>query len=74
MRLTGLDTAFLCLDRDVSPMHLGALAIFRPVHPGDPTRLAALLADRAQSLPQLRQRVQPAEFPLAAAQWVDDPG
>jgi diacylglycerol O-acyltransferase / wax synthase len=60
VRLTGLDTAFLCLDRDVSPMHLGALAIFRPVHPDDPGRLAALLADRARRLPQLRQRVQPA--------------
>jgi len=47
VRLTGLDTAFLCLDRDVSPMHLGALAIFRPVHLDDPGRLAALLADRA---------------------------
>jgi diacylglycerol O-acyltransferase len=72
VRLTGLDTAFLYLDRDVSPMHLGALAIFRPVHLDEPVRLAALLADRAQCLPQLRQRVQPAEFPLAAATWVDD--
>ncbi|MBA2474139.1 MAG: wax ester/triacylglycerol synthase family O-acyltransferase [Pseudonocardiales bacterium] len=74
VRLTGLDTAFLCLDRDVSPMHLGALAIFRPVHLDDPGRLAAVLADRAQCLPQLCQRVQPSEFPLAAAVWVDDPG
>ncbi|MGH3783540.1 MAG: wax ester/triacylglycerol synthase family O-acyltransferase [Pseudonocardiaceae bacterium] len=74
VRLTGLDTAFLCLDRDVSPMHLGALAIFRPIDLDDPERLAALLADRAQSVPQLRQRVQPAEFPLSAATWVDDPG
>jgi diacylglycerol O-acyltransferase / wax synthase len=74
VRLTGLDTAFLCLDRDVSPMHLGALAIFRPVNLGDPGRVAALLADRAQRIPQLRQRVQPAGFPLAAATWADDPG
>jgi diacylglycerol O-acyltransferase / wax synthase len=55
-------------------MHLGALAIFRPVHLGDPGRVAALLAERAQRIPQLRQRVQPAEFPLAAATWADDPG
>ncbi|MGH3774004.1 MAG: wax ester/triacylglycerol synthase family O-acyltransferase [Pseudonocardiaceae bacterium] len=74
VRLTGLDTAFLCLDRGVSPMHLGALAIFRPVGLGDPGRVVALLADRAQRVPQLRQRVQPAGFPLAAATWVDDPG
>jgi WS/DGAT/MGAT family acyltransferase len=55
-------------------MHLGALAIFRPVHLGDPGRVVALLADRAQRVPQLRQRVQPAGFPLAAATWADDPG
>jgi len=73
-RLTGLDTAFLCLDHAVSPMHLGALAIFRPVHPGDPGRVVALLVDRAQRLPQLRRRVQPAWFPLAPATWADDPG
>ncbi|MGH3930141.1 MAG: wax ester/triacylglycerol synthase family O-acyltransferase [Pseudonocardiaceae bacterium] len=72
-RLSGLDTAFLCLDHDLSPMHLGALAIFRPAHPGDPRRVVGLLAERAQRLPQLRQRVQPARFPLAAATWVDDP-
>lgn len=65
-RLSGLDTAFLCLGRDVSPMHLGALAIFRPIRPGDPERVAALLTDRAQLLPELRQRVQPAWFPLEA--------
>jgi diacylglycerol O-acyltransferase / wax synthase len=58
----------------VSPMHLGSLAIFRPVHLGDPGRVAALLAERAQRIPQLRQRVQPAGFPLAAATWADDPG
>jgi diacylglycerol O-acyltransferase / wax synthase len=74
VRLTGLDTAFLCLDRDVSPMHLGALAIFRPVHPGDPERVVTLLAERAQCLPQLRQRVQPAGSVLSAATWVDDAG
>jgi WS/DGAT/MGAT family acyltransferase len=50
------------------------LAIFRPVHPGDPERVVGLLADRAQLLPQLRQRVQPAWSPLAAATWADDPG
>ena len=73
-RLSGLDTAFLCLDSDVSPMHLGALTIFRPIRPGDTGRVAALLVDRVQRLPQLRQRVQPAWFPLGAATWADDPG
>jgi diacylglycerol O-acyltransferase len=74
VRLTGLDTAFLCLDRDVSPMHLGALAIFRSAHLDDMARVPTLLAERAHCLPQLRQRVEPPTSPLAAATWTDDPG
>ncbi|HEY6425497.1 MAG TPA: wax ester/triacylglycerol synthase domain-containing protein, partial [Pseudonocardiaceae bacterium] len=75
-RLTGLDTAFLSLESHASPMHLGALAIFRPVGPGPPGhpgRVAALVADRLAQLPQLRQRVQPAWFPLGTATWAEDP-
>ncbi|MDQ4011338.1 MAG: wax ester/triacylglycerol synthase family O-acyltransferase [Actinomycetota bacterium] len=73
-RLSGLDTAFLCLDRELTPMHLGGLAIFRPAHPPDPGRIACLLADRAQRLALLRQRVQPAMSALTAAAWAEDPG
>ncbi|MGH3944303.1 MAG: wax ester/triacylglycerol synthase family O-acyltransferase [Pseudonocardiaceae bacterium] len=73
-RLSGLDTAFLSLDREVSPMHLGGLAIFRAVQPGDPERVICLLADRAKRVPQLRQRVLPARFALAAATWTEDCG
>lgn len=36
VRLTRLDTAFLCLDRDASPMHLGALVTFQPGLAGSP--------------------------------------
>ncbi|MGH3887480.1 MAG: hypothetical protein ACRDSZ_13085 [Pseudonocardiaceae bacterium] len=60
-RLSGLDTAFLCLDREVSPMHLGGLAIFRPARPGDPERVA----DR-EGLPDV-QRLAEAIQPAAAA-------
>jgi len=74
VRLTGLDTAFLCLDRDVSPMHLGALVTFQPAKLTDAEGVAALLAQRAQRLPQLRRRVAPSWIPFAAATWVDEPG
>ncbi|OLE27489.1 MAG: hypothetical protein AUG49_05190 [Catenulispora sp. 13_1_20CM_3_70_7] len=55
-------------------MHLGALVTFRPADLSDPGRVAALLAERAQQLPQLRRRVEPSRVPLAAATWVDEPG
>jgi WS/DGAT/MGAT family acyltransferase len=73
-RLSGLDTALLCLDRDITPMNLGGLAIFRPARPPDPGRIACLLADRAQRQPLLRQRLQPALSALATATWAEDSG
>jgi diacylglycerol O-acyltransferase / wax synthase len=73
-RLSGLDTAFLCLERDVTPMHLGALAIFRPDQPVRSERVVSLLADRARRLPQLRRRVRSGWFPPGVASWADDPG
>jgi diacylglycerol O-acyltransferase / wax synthase len=73
-RLSGLDTALLCLDRDITPMNIGGLAIFRSARPPDPRRIACLLAGRAQRQPLLRQRVQPALSALAAATWAEDPG
>jgi diacylglycerol O-acyltransferase len=66
--------AFLCVDRVVSPMHLGALAIFRPGGAGDSTRVAAVLAQRAERVWQLRRRVRPSWLPFAAASWADDCG
>jgi hypothetical protein len=51
-RLNGLDAAFLSLETRARPMHLGAVAVFRG--PVAPTRLRALLAERAARLPALR--------------------
>ena len=73
-RLSGLDTALLSVERDITPMNLGGLATFRPAQPPDPERIACLLVDRAQRQPLLRQRVQPALSALAAATWAEDPG
>ncbi|HEU0088431.1 MAG TPA: wax ester/triacylglycerol synthase domain-containing protein [Pseudonocardiaceae bacterium] len=72
-RLSRLDTAFLCLERDITPMQLGALAIFQPTRPVPPEQVAALLAQRARQLPQLGRRVQRAWFPPGAARWVGVP-
>ncbi|MGH3904666.1 MAG: wax ester/triacylglycerol synthase family O-acyltransferase [Pseudonocardiaceae bacterium] len=73
-RLSGLDMAFLCLERDITPMQLGALAIFRSGRPVQPEQVVSLLADRARELPRLSRRVQGAWFPPGSATWADDPG
>jgi WS/DGAT/MGAT family acyltransferase len=54
-------------------MHLGALTIFRPEGLGDPARVAAVLAQRAERISQLRLRVQPSRFSFLAGTWADDP-
>jgi WS/DGAT/MGAT family acyltransferase len=71
-QLSGLDTAFLSLDSTATPMNIGALALFAPHQSVHPTRIASLLATRAQQIPQLRQRVRPSLLRLGA-RWVADP-
>lgn len=72
-QLSGLDTAFLCLDSTATPMNVGALALFAPAQPEHPTRLAELLRARASRIPRLRQRVRASLLPPGMANWVDDP-
>lgn len=71
-RLSGLDTAFLCLDSRSAPMNLGALAIFAPNQPVHPARLVELLRDRASRMPRLRQRARALLVPFGAVAWVPD--
>ncbi|NKQ56594.1 wax ester/triacylglycerol synthase family O-acyltransferase [Amycolatopsis sp. K13G38] len=72
-QLSGLDVAFLCLEGETTPMHMGAVVIFHPHHAVDPDKIVKLLADRAARIPRLRQRVMPALFGFGGASWSDDP-
>ncbi|MCS7484790.1 wax ester/triacylglycerol synthase family O-acyltransferase [Umezawaea endophytica] len=72
-QLSPLDVAFLCLEDDKNPMHLGAVASFAPHRPVHPARIVALLCERAQEISKLRKRTQVSWLPLGGASWVDDP-
>ena len=72
-QLSPLDVAFLCLEDDKNPMHLGAVATFTPHQPVHPARIVALLCERAQEISQLRKRTRVSWLPLGGASWVDDP-
>lgn len=72
-QLTGLDTAFLCLDGPSAPMSIGAVVVFAPTEANHPTRLVQLLRDRAQAIPRLRQKIETNWFSLSGVRWVDDP-
>lgn len=73
VQLTGLDTAFLCLEGPSSPMSIGAVVIFAPSQPTHPTRLVQLLRERAEAIPRLRQRVESSWLSLTGVRWGDDP-
>jgi len=72
-RLSSLDVAFLSLERQDSPMHLGAAAVFRPAGRVNPIRLVDLLAERAAKVPRLRDRALPTWLPPGGAVWSRDP-
>ncbi|WIV56978.1 wax ester/triacylglycerol synthase family O-acyltransferase [Amycolatopsis nalaikhensis] len=71
--LSALDVAFLCLESETSPMHMGAVVTFTPRGPVDPGALTASLAERAARLPKLRQRARAELFPPGSASWAEDP-
>jgi diacylglycerol O-acyltransferase len=71
--LSALDVAFLCLESEKSPMHMGAVITFTARRPVDPSALTAILAERAAQLPKLRQRARSELFPPGAASWAEDP-
>jgi diacylglycerol O-acyltransferase / wax synthase len=72
-RLSGLDVAFLCLQTDTRPMHMGAIGVFRSPQPVELDELVGLLASRAAATPSLRRRAHPVWFPPGGAEWRPDP-
>lgn len=73
-QLSPLDVAFLCMESRTTPMHMGAVAVFRAHGQIDPERLLALLTARAVRIPRLRVRVRHSRSPLGGASWVEEPG
>jgi WS/DGAT/MGAT family acyltransferase len=73
-RLSGLDTAFLCLEGNGMPMHMGALAVFAPPQPMSTEGLAAVLVQRSERIARLRRRVRAEWYRPDWAGWVDEPG
>ena len=71
-RLSPLDAAFLHIERDEQPMHIGSVAVFEgPV----PTRaeMTGLLEAKLPLVPRYRQRIATVPLQLGRPVWVDDP-
>jgi WS/DGAT/MGAT family acyltransferase len=73
-RLSALDASFLYLEQPTTPMHVGAVSIFkRPGAGFDYDRLVELIEQRIALVPRYRQKVRHVPGNLARPVWVDDP-
>src|SRR4051812_48296140 len=73
-RLSALDASFLYLEQPTTPMHVGAVSIFRRPRAGfDYDRLVELIEQRIALVPRYRQKVRHVPGNLARPVWVDDP-
>ena len=72
-RLSALDASYLYLEEPSTPMHVGAVAVFRQPRSGfDYDRLVALIEQRLALVPRYRQKVREVPGWLARPVWVDD--
>ncbi|HEY3258885.1 MAG TPA: wax ester/triacylglycerol synthase family O-acyltransferase [Pseudonocardiaceae bacterium] len=72
-RLSALDASFLYLEQPTTPMHIGAVAVFRRPRAGfDYERLVDLIEQRLMAVPRYRQKIKNVPVHLARPVWVDD--
>lgn len=72
-RLSALDASFLYLEQPTTPMHVGAVSVFRRPKAGfDYDRLVELIEQRIALVPRYRQKVRHVPGNLARPVWVDD--
>lgn len=72
-RLSALDASFLYLEQATTPMHVGAVSLFRRPKSGfDYDRLVALIEERIGLVPRYRQKVREIPGWFARPVWVDD--
>jgi diacylglycerol O-acyltransferase / wax synthase len=71
-RMSPLDASFLYIENDMTPMHIGGVAIFEgppPTHDELVSRIEAKL----MMVPRYRQKVRFLPFDVGLPGWVDDP-
>jgi WS/DGAT/MGAT family acyltransferase len=72
-RLSAVDASFLYMEQPRTPMHVGAVGIFRSPDGGvDYDRLVETVERRLVTVPRYRQKVRHVPGNLARPVWVDD--
>ncbi|MEM8930195.1 MAG: wax ester/triacylglycerol synthase family O-acyltransferase [Acidobacteriota bacterium] len=75
-QLTGLDSAFLYLETDRTPMHIGGVAILDPDTPDGPLTLEhvrELLTSRLHTSRTFTQKLEEVPLNLGRPYWITDP-
>ena len=75
-QLSGLDSAFLYLETDSSPMHIGGVSILEPTTPDGPftlEKLKALMASRLHTCRTFTEKLVDVPLNLGRPYWVEDP-
>ncbi|MGH4026704.1 MAG: WS/DGAT/MGAT family O-acyltransferase [Pseudonocardiaceae bacterium] len=72
-RLSALDASFLYLEEPTTPMHVGAVSVFRRPRSGfEFGRMVELIEQRIALVPRYRQKVREVPGRLARPVWIDD--
>ena len=70
--MSPVDSSFLHVENDTTPMHIGAVSIFEgPSPPFDDLR--AMVAGKLGLVPRYRQKVRFVPFAVGPPVWIDDP-
>jgi WS/DGAT/MGAT family acyltransferase len=70
--MSPVDSSFLHVENDTTPMHIGAVSIFEgPPPPFD--ELRAMVAGKLGLVPRYRQKVRSVPLAVGPPVWVDDP-
>jgi diacylglycerol O-acyltransferase len=70
--MSPIDSSFLHIENDVTPMHIGGVSIFAgPPPPFEDLR--AMVAEKLDLVPRYRQKVRFVPLAVGSPVWIDDP-
>jgi diacylglycerol O-acyltransferase len=70
--MSAIDSSFLHIENDTTPMHIGGVSIFEgPPPPFE--ELRAMVAGKLELVPRYRQKVRSVPLAVGAPTWIDDP-
>jgi WS/DGAT/MGAT family acyltransferase len=70
--MSPIDSSFLHVENDTTPMHIGGVSIFEgPPPPFE--ELRAMVAGKLELVPRYRQRVRTVPLAVSAPAWIEDP-